>query len=329
MKLYPVDELQNMVNEDFHLRFSKLNEMKPAGLYEPVNYSLQMGGKRLRPLLLLLSFNMFSDDISGALPAAVSAEVFHNFTLLHDDLMDRSEIRRNAPSVYMKFGEDKAILSGDAMAFMSYRILNECISARISDVIKLFTSTAIEVCEGQQYDMDFENSSDISEADYLEMIRLKTAVLLGYCLKAGAMLGNADAEICDRLYFLGSNLGLAFQLQDDLLDAYGTQDLFGKKIGNDIAGNKKTYLLVKALETAGGDIKSELSGWLEGGREKEEQKVRAVIDIYNKLSIKNITEDKIGHYFNNVFSTLENLPINKNLTVHLKTLISGMQVRKY
>ena len=182
----------------------------------------------MRPLLLLLSFNMFSDNLSGALPAAVSAEVFHNFTLLHDDLMDRSEIRRNVPSVYMKFGENKAILSGDAMAFMSYRILNECISGRISDVIKLFTSTAIEVCEGQQYDMDFENSSDISEADYLEMIRLKTAVLLGYCLKAGAMLGNADAEICDRLYFLGSNLGLAFQLQDDLLDAYGPRPFWKK-----------------------------------------------------------------------------------------------------
>jgi len=329
MKLYPVEELQNLVNNEFNLRFSRLNEMKPAALYEPVSYSLQMGGKRLRPLLLLLSYNMFSDNLSLALPAAVSAEVFHNFTLLHDDIMDRSEIRRNMPSVYVKFGETSAILSGDAMAFLSYRILNECISGRISDINNLFTSTAIEVCEGQQYDMDFENTTDITEADYLEMIRLKTAVLLGYCLKAGAVLGNANAEICDRLYFLGINLGIAFQLQDDLLDTYGSQDLLGKKIGNDIAGNKKTYLLVKALETAGDDTKSELKGWLAAGREKEEQKVRAVIDIYNKLSIKSITEDKIGGYFSNVYSVLDNLPLNKNLTVNLKSLISGMQVRKY
>lgn len=329
MKQYMIKELQSLVNNDIANRSSALTTMKPEMLYEPVSYSLKMGGKRLRPILLLMSYNMFSDNINQVLPAAVSVEVFHNFTLLHDDIMDKSEIRRNAPAVFVKFGENNAILSGDAMAFLSYRILNECLSDRISDVINLFTSTAIEVCEGQQYDMDFEDCLDISESDYLEMIRLKTAVLLGYCLKSGAMLGNADAEICDRLFLLGINLGLAFQLQDDLLDTYGSQELLGKKIGNDIAGNKKTYLLVKAFEKAGEDIKSELSGWLSSGREKEEEKIKAVIDIYNKLSVKSITENKIQHYFNNVFSTLEDLPLDKNLTVQLKRLISGMQERKY
>jgi geranylgeranyl diphosphate synthase type II len=329
MKIYPVELLQNLVNDEFNLRVSKLNTVEPVRLYEPVSYSLKMGGKRFRPVLMLLSFNMFSDNISMALPAALSVEVFHNFTLLHDDFMDKSKIRRNSPSVYVKFGENSAILSGDAMAFLSYRILNECTSERISDVLKLFTETAIEVCEGQQYDMDFENCTDIGEIHYLEMIRLKTAVLLGYCLKTGAMLGNADADICDRLYSLGINLGLAFQLQDDLLDTYGYQKLLGKKIGNDIVGNKKTYLLVKALETAGAEIKSELLSWLSSGIEKEQEKIRAVIDIYNSLSIKSITENKIKHYFNNVYNILENLPVNKNLTVQLKTLISGMQVRKY
>jgi geranylgeranyl diphosphate synthase type II len=329
MKLYMIEELQNLVNNEFKNRLSELTSMKPARLYEPVCYSLQMGGKRLRPVMMLLCYNMFSDNISLALPAAVSAEVFHNFTLLHDDIMDKSEIRRNGPSVYIKFGENSAILSGDAMAFLSYRILHECISDNIPDVVHLFTTTALEVCEGQQYDMDFENHPDITEADYLEMIRLKTAVLLGYCLKAGAMLGEADAGICDQLYYLGINLGLAFQLQDDLLDTYGSQELVGKKIGNDIVGNKKTYLLVKALESAGANIKSELSDWLSTGREKEQEKIRAVIDIYNKLSIKSITENKIRYYINNVFSTLEDLPVNKNLTTELKTLISGMQMRKF
>lgn len=329
MKQYLVKELQSIVNSGIEKQLSELTHIEPSMLYKPMIYSLQMGGKRLRPILLLLSYNIFSDDLSQALPAAVSVEVFHNFTLLHDDIIDKSEIRRHLPSAYVKFGENNAILSGDAMAFLSYRILNECASDKVTDIMNLFTATAIEVCEGQQYDIDFEDCAEISESDYFEMIRLKTAVLIGYCLKAGAMLGLADIEICNQLYNLGISLGMAFQLQDDLLDIYGSQELLGKKIGNDITGNKKNYLLVKAFEIAGKDIKSELAGWLLTSGQNEQEKINAVIDIYNKLSVKSITENKIEYYFNKVFSILESLPLDKSLTVQLKNLISGLQVRKY
>ena len=329
MKSYLAEQLQKIINAEINLRSSALDQMKPDTLYSPVKYSLLMGGKRLRPLLLIMGFNLFSDQIRLALPAAISVEVFHNFTLLHDDIMDRSEMRRNSPTVYMKFGENSAILAGDSMGFLSYQILSECISDRNTDVIRLFTKTALEVCEGQQYDMDFERSLIINEAEYLEMIRLKTAVLLGYCLEAGAMLAEADSRICQNMYSLGINLGLAFQLQDDLLDTFGNQKLLGKKIGNDIVGNKKTYLLVKALEIAEGNLKSELLAWLSAGTEDAKQKVKAIIEIYNKLDIKKITEDKINYYFKNAFEIFSNIPVNDIFKIHLQDFISGMQIRKY
>lgn len=329
MKSYLPEELQKIINDEVVLRSSDLKQLKPAALYSPVQYALKMGGKRLRPLLLMMGFNLFSDQIKLALPAAISVEVFHNFTLLHDDIMDKSEMRRNSPAVYIKFGENSAILSGDSMAFLSYQILSECISARITEVIRLFTRTALEVCEGQQYDMDFEGSLNINEDEYLEMIRLKTAVLLGYCLEAGAMLAGADSDICQNMYTLGINLGIAFQLQDDLLDTFGNQELVGKKIGNDIVGNKKTYLLVKALEIARGNLKSELEDWLYVGRTKEEEKIKAIIEIYNNLDIRRLTENKIDHYFNNANKIFRNIPLNDNFKVHLNSFISGLQMRKY
>jgi len=271
--------------------------MTPPNLYNPVDYSLEMGGKRLRPVLLLLSYNIFSDSVIEAIPAAVAIEVFHNFTLLHDDIMDKAQVRRNRPTVHIKFSENNAILSGDVMAFLSYKYLLECKSKRLSEVLELFTKTAIEVCEGQQFDMEFENRQDVSNVEYLEMIRLKTAVLLACGLKAGALLANADDLVANQLYDFGLNLGLAFQLQDDLLDSFGNQQSFGKKIGGDILANKKTFLSINALQNAGAEQKTELLHWMNVAEYNPEEKIKAVLNIYNQLNIKQLTEQKIESYF--------------------------------
>jgi len=329
--MYSFEELQRIMNTAIEMRLQELTKKKPAELYAPVVYVLGMGGKRIRPVLLLMSYNIFSEDIGEALPAAIAIEVFHNFTLLHDDIMDKSVLRRNKPTVPKQFSENHAILSGDAMAFLSYKFLTECSEKHISDVLELFTLTALEVCEGQQYDMEFEKRMDVTEAEYLEMIRLKTAVLLGCSLKAGSQLADADSNIENQLYLLGVNLGLAFQLQDDLLDTYGNQEMFGKKIGGDILANKKTYLSVKALETATGNNKSLLQKWLSDTSPSfnEVDKIKGVIDIFNKLGIKTITQSKIDFYFNNAFKILEDLPLEEKQKVTLKALGKNIQNRKY
>ncbi len=292
-----IEELHNLVNAEILKRSADLQKQNPTGLYLPVDYSLRVGGKRLRPVLLLLGYNLFSDDIQNALPAAVAIEVFHNFTLLHDDIMDNAEMRRNLPTVHKRYGDNAAILSGDAMAFLSYQLLFECRSEKLLEILELFTKTAIEVCEGQQFDMDFEKRTQVSEAEYLEMIRLKTAVLLACGLKAGALLANAPSDIADKLYDFGLNLGLAFQLQDDLLDTFGAQHSFGKKIGGDILSNKKTFLLTKALETSNPELKSELMVWMEKPEDAGDDKIQAVTAIFNHLGIKELAQQKIDFYF--------------------------------
>ncbi|MGC9354820.1 MAG: polyprenyl synthetase family protein, partial [Mariniphaga sp.] len=283
-----------------------------------------VGGKRLRPVLLLMAFNLFSDEIEKALPAALAVEVFHNFTLLHDDIMDKAEVRRNKPTVHVKFSENNAILSGDAMAFISYQYLLECQSERMFDVTNLFTKTALEVCEGQQYDMDFENRANVTEAEYLEMIRLKTAVLLGCSLQAGALLANASDETAQQLYNFGINLGIAFQLQDDWLDTFGDQQKFGKKIGGDIVANKKTYLLIAALEKASEETKNTLNKWLKVNDFNIEEKINSVTEIYKQLGIKEITEVKIEYYFSQASEILNQLPVNEINKKYLIELSKNM-----
>ena len=292
-----IEELHNLVNAEILKRSADWRKQNPTGLYLPVEYSLRMGGKRLRPVLLLVGYNLFSDDILNALPAAIAIEVFHNFTLLHDDIMDNAEMRRNLPTIQKRFGNNAAILSGDAMAFLSYQLLFECRSEKLLETIELFTKTAVEVCEGQQMDMDFEKRTLVSEAEYLEMIRLKTAVLLACGFKAGALLANAPSETADQLYDFGLNLGLAFQLQDDLLDTFGAQHSFGKKIGGDILSNKKTFLLTKALETSNAMAKSELMAWMEKPEDPGNDKIQAVTTLFNQLGIKELTQQKIDFYF--------------------------------
>jgi geranylgeranyl diphosphate synthase type II len=298
--------------------------MSPVNLYKPVDYSLEMGGKRLRPVLLLLGFNLFSDLVHEAVPAAIAIEVFHNFTLLHDDIMDKAEVRRNMPTVHKKFSENSAILSGDVMAFLSYQYLLECKSERLNEVLGLFTKTAIEVCEGQQFDMEFENRLNVSENEYLEMIRLKTAVLLACGLKAGSLLANANSVVADQLYEFGLNLGLAFQLQDDLLDSFGDQQSFGKKIGGDILANKKTFLSINALQNAQGELKTKLLNWMDSSEYNQEEKISTVLKIFNQLNVKQLTEQKIESYFQKCRAIFQQISVDDNRKKQLLKISNSM-----
>lgn len=325
--MYSVEELQKIINTEIESRSKGLIEKKPFELYSPVKYALEMGGKRLRPVLLLLSYNMFSEEILNALPAALAVEVFHNFTLLHDDIMDKADVRRNQSTVHKKFSENNAILSGDAMAFLSYKYLMESNSERLVDVVNLYTTTAIEVCEGQQYDMYFENRLDVTEAEYLEMIRLKTAVLLACSVKAGALLANVNDNVSTQLYRFGLNLGLAFQLQDDLLDTFGDQKKFGKKIGGDILANKKTFLLIKALEMASSVQFDELTNWINKREFNSEEKISIVTKIYNEIGIKDLTEKKIDFYFHKSSEIIKTLPVADSKKQRLNLLSKKMVKR--
>ncbi|MDX1283373.1 MAG: polyprenyl synthetase family protein, partial [Draconibacterium sp.] len=310
-------------------RMKDITVKKPVELFKPIDYTLQMGGKRLRPVLLLMSYNLFRDDILNAVPAALAIEIFHNFTLLHDDIMDNAEMRRNRPTVHKKYSENTAILSGDAMAFLSYKYLLESKSNRLVDVIELFSNTAIEVCEGQQYDMDFENRLDVTEEEYLEMIRLKTAVLIACSLQAGALLADADDGVTKQLYDFGLNLGLAFQLQDDLLDTFGDEKTFGKRIGGDILANKKTYLLINALEKSETKHKKELLDWINRNDFNPEEKIQAVKDIYVKSDIKNLTTKKIDQYFSNASVILDEIPLSDVVKQELHNISRKMLKRNH
>jgi geranylgeranyl diphosphate synthase type II len=292
----------------------------PVNLYEPVAYAMSAGGKRIRPLLVLLGCQLFSDEVDNALPAALAIEVFHNFTLLHDDIMDHADMRRGRPTVHRQFSANAAILSGDAMAFLAYKLLLESRTEKMEVLTSLFTRTALEVCEGQQYDMDFETRMEVSTAEYIEMIRLKTAVLLGCALKAGAVCGEADDEAADEVYQIGINLGLAFQLQDDLLDTYGSESEFGKKIGGDISANKKTYLLITALEMASPEVRQELTGWITRKEFSRDEKVRAVRNIYDLLNIREKTELLIQSYIRETIDLLGNLPVKDSRKEQLREI---------
>jgi geranylgeranyl diphosphate synthase type II len=325
--MYSAEHLQKHFEQELQSRISGLKRKGPDSLYLPVHYVLEDGGKRIRPLLLLLGYNMFSDEIEKALPAALAIEIFHNFTLLHDDIMDNAEVRRNRQTVHLKFGENSAILSGDVMSFLSYSYLFENESMLSLKVARVFTQTAIEVCEGQQLDMDFETRSEVLEEEYLEMIRLKTAVLLACSLKAGALLANADNSVAENLYQYGICLGMAFQLQDDLLDTFGNQETFGKKIGGDIIANKKTFLLINALKNCDKSQLDILVSWLNSTHSNPENKIREVTEIYNQTGVKRITELKIESYFAEMDKIMKNIPVDEEKKTELKMIASKMLKR--
>ncbi|MBL7965728.1 MAG: polyprenyl synthetase family protein [Prolixibacteraceae bacterium] len=306
-----IKDLQALINNEIEQEIERLSQTTPTNLYEPIGYALSMGGKRLRPVMVLLAYNLFRDSVEEAFPAAMAIEVFHNFTLLHDDIMDRAEMRRNSPSVYKKYNENIAILSGDAMSIMAYNYLLKCKTADPSSMISLFSATALEVCEGQQFDMDFESRMDVSIPDYLNMIRLKTAVLLACSLKLGALAANANSKTADLLYDFGLNLGIAFQLQDDLLDVFANQDKFGKKIGGDIVSNKKTFLLLKALELSEGETRAELQRWLTTSEFDASEKIKAITEIYNSLKIREITENCIDEFYQFALGVWEKIEVEQ------------------
>jgi geranylgeranyl diphosphate synthase, type II len=318
-------------------RYQKLidNEIKnkkygkePASLYDPVGYLMGLGGKRLRPMLTVLSYSLFKNDGEKIIPYAIAVEVFHNFTLMHDDIMDKAPLRRGKPTVHKKWNVNTAILSGDVMQVKVYEILNQLDAEVFKVVSKSFNKCAIEVCEGQQWDMEFETTARVSEAQYLKMIRLKTAVLLGFCLEYGAILGGASPESRALLYDFGVNIGIGFQLKDDLMDAYADPDKFGKQVGGDILSNKKTWLLIKALEKAKGKQLTELNRWLKAVRFNKKEKVEAVKSIYDSLKIPALATKKIDQCFHRGFADLEKLPIDESGKELLKNFTQGLIQRQ-
>lgn len=279
----------------------------PVELYEPITYIMSLGGKRFRPLLTLLAASIFDTDIGKALKPAMAVEVFHNFTLMHDDIMDRAPLRRGMPTVHEKWNANTAILSGDVMLIRAYDLLLDVPKDKLRAVLMRFNQTAAEVCEGQQLDMNFETRWDVTEEEYIGMIRLKTSVLLGFALELGGMIAGADDETVQLLYSAGENMGIGFQLKDDLLDVYGDPAKFGKQVGGDIIANKKTYLLIEALSKADGALKTELEGWIARESFNNAEKVAAVTAIYDALDIRAFTENKINEYFSRGMASLRQL----------------------
>ena len=275
----------------------------PYNLYEPIRYIMSLGGKRMRPILVLLTYQLKNKDIDQVLDPSLAVEVFHNFTLMHDDIMDKAPLRRGYPTVHAKWNETIAILSGDAMLVKAYDLLLKVRPEIIGPAISYFNNAALQVCEGQQIDMDYELSYSVSEVDYLEMIRLKTAVLIGFCMKLGGFLSGSDQ--LEELYKIGEILGTGFQLMDDYLDVYADKEKFGKRIGGDIISNKKTFLLIKAIELAKGTAKTELNRWLTETNFDEEEKVKNIKYIYEDLKIPQITKQKMEGYFDKCLKLFE------------------------
>lgn len=280
----------------------------PLELYDPISYILSLGGKRIRPLLSLLAYGLYGKNPEEILDQACAVEVFHNFTLMHDDIMDEAPLRRGKATVHEKWNANTAILSGDVMLVGAYELLLGTQRELLPEVLRLFNRTAAEVCEGQQYDMNFEKYGTVKEEEYINMIRLKTAVLLGFALQLGGILAGAEKADARKLYDFGMNVGVGFQLKDDLLDVFADQAKFGKQVGGDIISNKKTFLLIKALELAKGEDADELKFWLSQKEFDKGEKVQAVRALYEKLGIKSLTEAKMKHYFDSGFEQLEKLP---------------------
>ncbi len=300
----------------------------PKGLYDPVTYVLSMGGKRIRPLLMLMAYNLYKENVESILPPATGIEVYHNYTLLHDDLMDRADKRRGKETVHKVWNDNAAILSGDAMLVLAYQFMAQCPAEYLKEVMDLFSLTALEICEGQQMDMEFERRNDVKEEEYLEMIRLKTSVLLAASLKIGAILGGASADDAERLYDFGMNMGVAFQLKDDWLDVYGDVAVFGKNIGGDILCNKKTYMLIKALEHADKEQSDRLDHWITVEDFNPVEKITAVTDLYNQIGVRGLCEDKMIEYSDKAMGSLSAVEVADEKKRELETLIKELMYRK-
>lgn len=300
-------------------------DQPPRSLFDPITYTLSLGGKRIRPALALMACDLFGGKNEDVLQPALGLEVFHNFTLLHDDLMDEADRRRDKPTVHKLWNPNVAILSGDAMLICAYQLVAK---ANDKAILELFSRTALEICAGQQYDMEFESRSDVTEEEYLEMIRLKTAVLLACALKVGAMIGGASTADADALYDYGIHIGLAFQLQDDLLDVYGDPKTFGKNIGGDILCNKKTFLLINALSAASEEQRQVMEDWMARKTYDAQEKIAAFTNLYNELSIRDLTERRIEDYYRMANEDLVRLSIAPETLSVLKGTCDRLMKRK-
>lgn len=320
--IYKFEEVLDIINKEIN---NITYDYKPQSLFDPISYILALGGKRVRPALAIMSYNLYDTNIKKALPAALAVEVFHNFTLLHDDLMDKANIRRGKPTVHIKWSDNSAILSGDAMLIEAYKELCKLEHKYLPECLDVFSKTATEICCGQQLDMEFESRLDVSLDEYLEMIRLKTAVLLGGALQMGAIVAEASKEDAENLYEFGINIGLAFQLMDDILDVYGNSANFGKRIGGDILVNKKTYLLISALNEASKRV--ELLSWINKDQFVEEEKIKAVTEIYNQLNVKEKTEAKVQEYYEKGIAALDKVSIDAANKAELYALAKQLNVR--
>ncbi len=311
-------------------RISKLDILKnPVELYEPIHYTLNLGGKRLRPALCLLACDLFDGNVKNAVDAAIGIEIFHNFTLIHDDIMDRAPIRRGKPTVFKKWNLNTAILSGDTMMAMAYEYLLKTPEQARNKVLSIFNTTAIQVCEGQQYDMNFETQLNVTIPDYINMIRLKTAVLLAASLKIGALIGGASIEEAEHLYHFGENIGIAFQLKDDLLDAYAEEEKFGKKQGGDIVANKKTFLTLQAFELAKDKNLDKLSYYFSSEILHPDEKVKGVLQIYDNLNIRQLTENEILAYYQNALIYLGNINVISERKNNLRGIADQLNNRTF
>ena len=300
---------------------------QPSHLYEPITYTMDLGGKRLRPVLVHMACEAVGGDINRALTPAIGLEMFHNFTLLHDDVMDKADIRRGKPTVHVKWDDNTAILSGDAMLTMATQLIAQAPADVMPQVMDLYNRTAMEIYEGQQYDVDFETRNDVTVDEYIEMIRLKTSVLLGCACKMGALIGGADEATAQLFYKVGENLGLAFQLQDDMLDVWGDEATFGKAIGGDIMNNKKTFLLINAMQRATGDHKVELSLWLSTPNASRAVKVPAVTAIYDALDLRSLSLDAINRYNDEALNALNKIAISDEARSEFANFITRLVKR--
>ncbi len=322
--MYSISDLQQVL--DTAIRAYQYPQ-QPKELYEPVSYLLGLGGKRLRPALLLMATDLFGGNVKNAVNPALAIEFFHNFTLMHDDIMDKAPLRRGNPTVHTKWNDAVAILSGDIMLIESYKLLMNVPADILPKVLNVFNITATGVCEGQQIDMNFEQQSEVQITEYINMIRLKTAVLLGGALQIGALIANASADDLQNIYSFGENIGIAFQLQDDILDVYGNPENFGKQVGGDILSNKKTYLLIKALELAKGKIKVDLDNLLSDKDFDASEKVHKVTDIYNQLNIRKLAQEAMMSYAEKGIQALNNIKVPDERRQVLKDFVNKLTVR--
>lgn len=302
---------------------------QPDGLYAPIKYTMALGGKRIRPVLMLMAYNLYKEKVEDILPNAAALEMYHNFTLLHDDVMDKADIRRGKPTVHKKWNENTAILSGDAMLIIAYKLMCQNQNAHFAQAIETFNHATLGVCEGQQYDMDFERRTDVTVDEYMEMIRLKTSLLLACALKIGAELAGACEKDADLLYDFGEKMGLAFQLQDDLLDVYGDPAIFGKQIGGDIICNKKTFMLINALNKGNDEQRNSLTSWILKTEFNPQEKIEAVTQIYNQIGIKSICLNRIEELFTQALSSLDKVNVDKERKCNLTDIAKSIMGRNH